>query len=151
MNDAFCAGGPETDDVTVGFTLYDASFLSARSRNNSSVDSVNEYWPTTGDLARRCGGGLKHLVTERATHFKSDVVVLSAVREFAFVQIPQAHAGSCRPMSNSKRLNFPHESNQRVDLEITVGKDFATRDVGLLSLNLVGSDASEIKREFHLL
>lgn len=108
MNDAFFTGGRKSDDVTVGFTLYDFGFLSARSRDNSSVNSVNEHWPTTGDLTRRCWSRLKHLVTERANHFKRNVVVLSVVLECTFVQIPQPHTGSCRPMLNSEGLDVTH-------------------------------------------
>lgn len=108
MNDTFFTGGRESDNVTVGFPLYDAGFLSARSRENSSVDVVNEYWPRTGDLTRRCWGRLKHLVTERAHNFKYDEMVLRAVLECTFVQIPQPHARSCRPMLNSKGSNLAH-------------------------------------------
>lgn len=151
MYDTFFADRRESDNVTVGFALYGTGFLSARSRNSSSVDVVNEYWPATGDLTRRGWSGLKHLLTERAINLKYDEVMPFVVLELTLVQIPQTHVGSCCPISNAVRLQLACQRNQIIDLEITVGKDLTTGNENLLGLNLVGSDASKIKREFHLL
>lgn len=108
MYDTFFTDGRESDNVTVGFTLNDTGFLSARSRDNSSVNVVNEHWPATGDLTRRGWSGLKHLVTERAINFKYNEVMLLVVLEFAFVQIPQPHVRSCCPIANAVRLQLAH-------------------------------------------
>lgn len=108
MYDTFFADGSEVDDVTIGLALHDTGFLSARSRDDSSVDVVNEHWPTTGDLTRRGWSGLKHLLTERAINLKHNEVMLLVVLELTFVQIPQTHVGSCCPISNAVRLQLTH-------------------------------------------
>jgi hypothetical protein len=108
VNDTFFAGARKSDDVTIGFALYNFGFLSARCCDGSSVNVVDEDQLPTGDFARRYRGGLKHLTAERAADFKRDEVMLSTVLEFAFVQIPQPHVRPSRPMLDSVRPNLAH-------------------------------------------